>query len=346
MIGFIFIHIGKHSIGQQKSYSEDYQIKMWKKFLKKCPLPENSVELEKKFSFPSKELMDKDVILWSAEFMATDSSWNIYVSDARANRILKFDSAGQFLKQIGQKGKGPGELLNPRHILIIKNSCIVNDTLNGRIQFFDENGKYVKTFKVFKGYYDIVVNDNGLIYATPLNNQPYLIDVLSKDGQLLYSFGRCMRFKYDQQQLNFCKLALNKKGELFVAFTYFPIVRKYSQKGKLLAEFRINHKAMKFQEEINLKRISARSKGKVGYVQVISAIKVYDDNFYILHNMPRIEILEFDNGGRKKSIYWYVESYDYTAEDFLIQNRGNEKIFYLLTGTPDNTIDVFKPRCK
>jgi hypothetical protein len=46
-------------------------------------------------------------------------------------------------------------------------------------------------------------------------------------------------------------LALDEKGELFVAFTYFPRVRKYSSGGVLLAEFKIESPIMEAKETYN-----------------------------------------------------------------------------------------------
>ena len=68
------------------------------------PLPENAVELIKKFSFSPLE-MEHPVE------MTNDSSGNIYVSDDKRKAVLKFDSSGYYLSQFGQGGKGKGRLL-------------------------------------------------------------------------------------------------------------------------------------------------------------------------------------------------------------------------------------------
>lgn len=335
------LNLGLFAIKEQKSSSETYQAKKREEWLRKVPLPQNAIELQLNFSFPSGDLTDKDIYLYGARFVSNDSSGNLYLSDSRANRIFKFDSSGNFLLQFGRKGQGPGEFnYGPFNIMVTKNSIIANET--GRIQFFDWNGKYLKSYKINKMYREMVINNDGLIFASPTRKQTHLVEVISQEGDILYSFGKLKEFKQGKSALNNVKLALNQDGELFVAFVHFPIIRKYSTKGELLAEFRIEHKAIQTQEEINQKRISSLTKAKTGYVIIISAIKAAEDGIYILHTVPRVKISKLDNNGEFKSIYWYLKPYGYHVTDFLAHGRGNAICFYVLQASPENKIEVFK----
>ena len=344
---FIAVMVLNHETSLKAQQSEDEILEMRKKMLKKFPFPENSIELENKFSFPSKELEEEGTYLFEARFISNDSSGNIYVSNSREHRILKFDPSGNLLAKIGQKGQGPGEFISPKRVMPRKDFVVVHDSRNYRIQFLDQNGNYVKSFKVYKIYWDMAMNDDGLIFAAPIrmDKNSLLIDVLSQDGKLLYSFGEPKDLKYDWSDLNIVKLTFNKRGELLVAFHHFPIVRKYSPEGKLLAEFKIDYKIMNFKEKMNLDANNSRgSKGKTGYALIISAIQAADEGFYILHEALRVEILEFDKNGKLKCAYWNEEldeKHLYLVNDFLVQNRGDEKIFYILQSLPENKIDVF-----
>ncbi|MGB2845357.1 MAG: 6-bladed beta-propeller, partial [Candidatus Aminicenantaceae bacterium] len=71
------------------------------------PLPENTIELETKFSFNSLDLQHPVQ-------MANDTSGNIYFTDETRNVVLKFDSSGEYLCQFGKRGKGKGEFLIPQ----------------------------------------------------------------------------------------------------------------------------------------------------------------------------------------------------------------------------------------
>jgi hypothetical protein len=328
---------------QQKSSDEDYQAMMWKNWLKDNPPPKNALKLELKFSFPSEKLAEKDIYLWGPRSMNSDSSRNIYVSDSQANQVFKFDSSGNFLFKFGRKGQGPGDLQNPHNVLITKNFIIVNDIGNNRVQLFDKNGSYVKILTLNKFYWDMANNEDSLIFAAShiMDAKSPIIDVFTQDGQLLYSFGKPKEFKYSWDQLNDVKLAVSKKRELFMAFIHFPVVRRYSSKGELLAEFRIDQKMMNWKEKMNLESISSGSRG-AGFMVIIMSIRAAENGFFILHDGPRIDILEFDNEGKQIVAYWIEkQSYKEGAKDFLVQNQGSEKLFYLLKDYPENRVDVF-----
>ncbi|MCK4646578.1 MAG: 6-bladed beta-propeller [Candidatus Aminicenantes bacterium] len=323
------IWLQQYSGSKQESEEEKKFAKIYKKWRKEYPLPKNATELELKSSFPSEDLIEEDIYLWGAHFIANDSFGNIYVSNRKAHFILKFDPSGHFLQKIGRKGQGPGELMEPGRIMTGKDFLAVYDRMNRRIQFFDQKGNYVKSIKLYKTFRDMTINEEGLIFATPIlmTSQMPLIDVLSQDGKLLYSFGKPKSFKRNWRQLNAVVLDLNKKGELLMAFRHFPVVRKYSVKGELLAEYQIDHFKWKEYGKENRKGVSKQG----GYFNTIDRIKGSDEGFYLLNVVPRIEILEFDKNGKLIMDYWHLcFSYLSATDDFIVQKRHNENIYYIL----------------
>jgi hypothetical protein len=80
----------------------------------------------------------------------TDVAWGlngeIYVSDGYVNsRVEKYDQDGNFMKEWGQKGTGPGEFRVPHSIATdAKGNVYVADSGNGRIQIFDADGNFLK----------------------------------------------------------------------------------------------------------------------------------------------------------------------------------------------------------
>ncbi|MGD8535668.1 MAG: 6-bladed beta-propeller, partial [Candidatus Aminicenantes bacterium] len=189
------------------------------------PLPDNAIELDIEFSIPENHFT-------VAQKIANDSEGNIYVSDKKRSTIFKFNSAGEFLLQIGQKGKRKGSFLSPHKILVEKDSLIIQDKEKKRLEFMNFQGDYLKSLKI-SGFTDIVNDGKGLLYTAPhvLDKKSPLVKVYSSDGKLLYSFGKPLSFQHSIQALNSRTMTLNEKGELFVAFSYFLLVRKYSSKG-------------------------------------------------------------------------------------------------------------------
>jgi DNA-binding beta-propeller fold protein YncE len=84
----------------------------------------------------------------------TDVTWdqedNIFISDGYINsRVAKFDRNGDWIRQWGQAGKGPGEFNTPHSIAADAHGNIyVADRGNRRIQVFDRDGSFLREIKI------------------------------------------------------------------------------------------------------------------------------------------------------------------------------------------------------
>jgi len=314
--------------------------------LEDYPPPDDAHELEKIFTFPSKALEDEDIYFYAPQRITKDLSSNIYIIDNRGNEVFIFSSSGQFQKKFGRSGQGPGELLQPYNLMVTQNSIVVSEVGNMRVQFLDFDGLYQKGFKIFKGYYSMVINDKGLIIGVPVIRLPddNLIEVLSQEGEVVASFGKPMDFnKLSFRSLNQANLALTKDGEILLAFRFFPIIRKYSQSGDLLAEFKIKNEILKAKEKINLEGHELRQKEKVAYTSAILAIKTFREKIYILYTTPRLEILEINNEGEIEATYWANVNREegFSVGDFIVLDQNDQIRFYVLQRIPQARIIVF-----
>jgi len=334
---FLLNHISRPAFQEVKT-----EVLLYDDYFGFIPLPKNAIELEQMFSFSPLE-MEHPVE------MANDSTGNIYITDDKRNVVLKFDSSGHYLHRFGQRGKGKGEFPIPQNILLTKDFIIVHELKNRRIQFLDLDGNYIKSFKIYKkNINDIAINDDGLLFVAKSlrDKDTSIVDVFSQEGKLLYSLGEPVFTyfsAYGFHPLNSRKLALNKKGELFVAFTYFPIMRRYSQKGELLADYKIENDIMKAKEKLNLKLLgkSRRTKLHSAYAKAIIAMKAFKGKIYLMGNYPRLEILEISEEGKIEVTYWKDCDALYRPIDFIIQKINGQKRFYVLQSNPDIAVDVF-----
>jgi 6-bladed beta-propeller len=82
--------------------------------------------------------------------VAWDSKGNIYINDGYINsRVAKYDKDGNWVKQWGTKGTGPGQFNLPHAIAIDNNDNVyVGDRSNRRIQVFDTEGKFLRMFSI------------------------------------------------------------------------------------------------------------------------------------------------------------------------------------------------------
>ncbi len=58
----------------------------------------------------------------------------VFVADARNNRIQAFDSDGNFKRQFGKPGDGLGELGRPMNLTVVEDELYVAEYWNDRIQ--------------------------------------------------------------------------------------------------------------------------------------------------------------------------------------------------------------------
>lgn len=110
--------------------------------------PTKKLTIKRMFSLGSVEADEEYLFSW-VQYITTDSLGNIYVCDSKENRIQVYNKDGKYLKTIGQKGQGPGELMRPMKVLIGRNGNIyINDDLNYRISIFNSKGKFINSFRI------------------------------------------------------------------------------------------------------------------------------------------------------------------------------------------------------
>jgi sugar lactone lactonase YvrE len=77
--------------------------------------------------------------------IALDASGNIYM--VGNNNILKFSKDGQLLGQFGSRGQGSGQFFDPVQLTFDSQGRLyVEDALNSRVQIFDANGTFIRSF--------------------------------------------------------------------------------------------------------------------------------------------------------------------------------------------------------
>lgn len=89
----------------------------------------------------------ENAVIASARTLAVDDAENIYVLDEKDFAVKAFDTAGNFIRKFGQKGKGPGDLDKPSRISIDRSKnalMIINGALG--LSYFSFDGTFIKNF--------------------------------------------------------------------------------------------------------------------------------------------------------------------------------------------------------
>jgi len=95
---------------------------------------------------------------------------DIFVADGHDaggnNRIIKFDSEGNFLMEWGSAGTGNGEFLDP-HALAMDSQgrLFVGDRANSRLQIFTQDGEHVATWAQFGRPSGLFIDENDILYS-------------------------------------------------------------------------------------------------------------------------------------------------------------------------------------
>src|SRR5262245_862688 len=121
---------------------------------------------------------------------------HVFVSDGYCNaRVIEYDAAGKKIKQWGKKGTGPGEF-NTVHSIAMgpDNNLYVADRENGRLQKFDQDGKFLGEWKYGGQFYKVTFSQKGELYAAthpkgvPLDNEFNVVKIDVSSGKLLGKF--------------------------------------------------------------------------------------------------------------------------------------------------------------
>lgn len=96
---------------------------------------------------------DENYFFPSTNHVIVGNEGQIFVSDRRQNIIKAYNNEGEFVRQIGKRGRGPGEFLDisAKYIDPSKDHLIVVDRMNLRVVRFDLNGDYVQTHNLPEG---------------------------------------------------------------------------------------------------------------------------------------------------------------------------------------------------
>lgn len=127
--------------------------------------------------------------------IAIDSEEHIYVLDNKAAQVKVFDKRGSFLRTIGKKGQGPGELNRPTNIQIsAQDEIIIQDISLSRFTLYSLNGDFLKSISTAKlrigpSRFDSEGNIYGVAIGVDAENRLYEVKKFNTDQEYLYTLG-------------------------------------------------------------------------------------------------------------------------------------------------------------
>lgn len=90
---------------------------------------------------------DQDYELWSINAIAIDAEGNRYVASPGARWIRVYDADGNFVREIGRHGQGPGEMLTASRMFLAGDTLVLNDMRLRRTTLFAKDGRVIDTWR-------------------------------------------------------------------------------------------------------------------------------------------------------------------------------------------------------
>ncbi len=151
----------------------------------------------------------------------------IYVADSGHTRsaehtVKVFNGAGEPVGTLGRgKGEEPGQFLFPTYVAVDgKGNVYVTDTLNSRVQMFDADGRYVKSFGqrgnawgMFDKPKGVALDSFGNVYVADSGWSN--VQIFNQKGQVLLFFGG--RGPIPGMLKNPTAIAIDKTNQIYVA---------------------------------------------------------------------------------------------------------------------------------
>jgi len=104
-----------------------------------------------------------------------DTEGNIYVLDQREARVIVFDAQGIYLRTIGRRGQGPGEIQLPVFVQITTQSeLLVYDYAMTRAVFYTRDGTFLRQQSTRRPLMPIAVDSRGFLVGSEILAPPPL----------------------------------------------------------------------------------------------------------------------------------------------------------------------------
>jgi len=210
------------------------------------------VKLEYIRKYGDQETSEIEYVFASPTDIVADHEGLVYIIDYDSHHVRVFDKAGRYLRTLGQMGEGPGDLFRPTSIDIGPDGSLYICSLRG-VKVFDRKGQESRQIKTSKKFWEIRCLDNKELlcydFMEPVwrENEPVpLFRILSPSGEVIREFGTRKMYTDRNEAIsgNSLSAAIDKDGNIYMAFEYQNEIRKYSSTGKLLfvADRPLNYK--------------------------------------------------------------------------------------------------------
>lgn len=206
----------------------------------------------------------------------------LYLLESGDNRIQVFSLDGRWLRNIGRKGKGPGEFDSPSGLDASGQQIYVADTFNSRIQIFNKNSQNTSAFKVLFFPDNLVWLDDEVLaissLVSNLNGPEKMIYGYKTDGTRLWAIVDSQA-SGDRIYDTFCNQIFLRRGQPGIFYVIWKANTKYilkiDRQGQIL-------KKINLSSDYPVKTINLPGKEKRVLEGICWNAGYFNQNFYLI----------------------------------------------------------------
>jgi hypothetical protein len=306
-----------------------------------------SIQLVRILTFPAE---DSELYLANPVGFAFSDDY-IFISDQQSSIIYQFNYQGEFLKEIGGPGSGPGELMMPGRIQYYGNSLFVNDIGNGRFTRLQLDGNQSYSFLPQEIPVEFIIGEESIfmthLYITAKESLEKLPLIRNYDFELneRNSFGDHLNLVENMPPRASSLFLKIYNDHLYTLFENYPILHIYSIEGELKNTIQFDEF---YRDKIqqNYQETTFANASVLNLRKLFSGFDITEDGlFFFVFDDADITIDHFDHEGvfQSRLTKENLKS-DFFVRDMKVVTRNNrDLLFYLLNlenGFPK--VDVFK----
>jgi hypothetical protein len=162
----------------------------------------------------------------------------VYICDSYNHHIKVFERTGKYIRTIGRRGRGPGDLFMPQYLGLSPHGDLVVSELGGRrLQRFNSEGKSKKIIKI-KNYirWVGVTSEDRLVVYAPYNTLETrsLLSIWDDKGKIIKGIGTYHDKVKDYISSDKLYFAMDDSYNIFAVNSKAPVIRKYAPDGKMV----------------------------------------------------------------------------------------------------------------
>ena len=308
IIAVLSLAYQKQKTGWQGSVVEESGIKVVKNPAK--PMYEKNVFILAEELSIGKAGRGEEYIFSRIRSIAVDEKERIYVLDTKEAHVKVFDKNGDYVKTVGRRGQGPGEMSLPFSINITsQNEIMVQDLNNRRIMFYSLDGNFIKSLSTAKilivgSHIDSKGNIIGIVSTRGPEKQ--IIELKKFDSNLNYlyslsSFSLASGSSFNPFMPELC-WAVSKEDCVMCGYPEKYEIKVYNSEGNVIKRVVKDYKPVKItQEEIEETKKRLPGPMKLDIPQYHSA---YRD--FTIDEENRIFVQTWEKAGNEEGYYYDV----------------------------------------